>query len=142
MWKNTDDTRIKALLVGERLLGCIDAEYLYSVRLWGACLLDEKQYDRGLAVWLYVNELHREHSLPLKTRHLRCFAEVFAHMVLESLALPIDTVRTVFKLLVEELNTKIDRFDDHFHSLLFLITITAQVQYSFPSSSLHVEYFF
>ena len=109
------------------------------MRLWGGSLINGEQYDRGLAVWLYVNELYREHSLPLKTRHLRCFAEVFAHMVLESLALPIDIVRTVFKLLIEELNTKIEDFDDHLLSLLFLITITAQVQHQTPSVSFRVQ---
>ena len=142
VWKNTDGVRIEALLVRGRLLGSMDEEYRHSVRLWGACLLDEKQYDRGLSVCLYVTELQRKHSLPLETRELRCFVDVFAQMVLESLALPVDTVHTVLKILIEELNTNTEDFDDHLHSLLFLITIAAQVQHNFPSLSYHAEYFF
>ena len=142
VWKNTDDIRIEALLVRRRLLGSMDEEYRHSVRFWGAGLLDGKQHDRGFAVWLYANDLHREHSLPLETHELRCFIEVFAQMVLESLSLPIDTVHTVFNLLAEELSTKSEDFDDHLYSLLFLITIAAQVQHHFPSLSYHAEYFF
>jgi Fem-1 homolog b len=120
VYKNTDDIRIEVLLVRGRVLGSMDEEYLHSVGLWGALLLDDKQFDRGLAVWLYKTGLHREHSLPLEKRDLRCLVDGFAEMVL-------DIVHAVLKLLSEELNAKTEDFDDHLHSLLFLITITAQV---------------
>ena len=57
VYKNADDIHIEALLVAERLLGCVHAKYLYSLRLWGASLLDNKEYDRGLAVWIYTTSL-------------------------------------------------------------------------------------
>ena len=127
VYKNTDDVRIEALLVRERLLGSIDEEYRHSVRVWAVFLLHSKQYDRGLAVWLYTIGLHREHSLPLEIRDLRCLVKVFIVMALDSLTLPVNTVHLVFKLLAEELNAKTNAFDDHLRSLLFLITVTAQV---------------
>ena len=141
VFKNSDDVHIEALLVIERLLGRIHAKYRYSVRLWGASLFDNKEYDRGLAVWIYATCLHRENSLPLSIDDLRFFIEVFSERILESLALSVESVQTVFKLLLEELNDKTEDFDDHLSTLLFLITLTAQVEHSFFSWPFHSEHF-
>ena len=135
VFKNTDDIHIEALLIRERVLGTIHTEYVHSLRLWGASLLDNNAYERGLAVWMYAAHLHRENSLPLKTDNLRCFVSLFSERILESLPLSAESVQTVFNLLLEELNVNTTDFDDHLYTLLFLITLTALVKCHFSSPS-------
>jgi hypothetical protein len=125
---------IEALLIRERLLGPTNAKYHLSLRYRGALLTDNGEYYQGIALWMYELTLHQQHSIDIDKEDLRQFLSIFCGMLSASLPVPIDSLRTVMTVVIGELKRNPIDFDYNLHTLLFLITITSQVQYPILNS--------
>jgi hypothetical protein len=131
---NSDNMHIEALLIRERLLGPTNAKYHLSLRYRGALLTDNGEYYQGIALWMYELTLHQQHSIDIDKEDLRQFLSIFCGMLSASLPVPIDSLRTVMTVVIGELKRNPIDFDYNLHTLLFLITITSQVQYPILNS--------
>jgi Fem-1 family protein b len=127
---NSNDMYIEALLIRERLLGPTNAKYRHSLRYRGALLADNGQYYPGLALWMYELAFYRQYSIDIDKEDLRQFISIFSSMMSISLPVPIENLHTVMTVVVGELKPNATDFDYNLYTLLFLITITSQVQYS------------
>ena len=117
----------EAMLVRERLFGPTKKRFLDSIALYGNVLVDRADYDQALRLWLCDVELHRKHGMSIDRCKSRHFALIFSRM-LAAMSFPsIDGLESVIAVTVENLVSDSDDFDDHLHTLLFLITIASQV---------------
>jgi Fem-1 family protein b len=125
---NPSDLCIEALLIRERLLGPNNTEYRYSLRYYGALLADNDQHYQAIAFWMYELGLRQEYSIDIDPENLRHFVSMFSEMIFLSLSIPIEALLTVIKVTAGELKCNTIDFDFNFYTLLFLITITSQVE--------------
>ncbi len=126
---NFDRMYIEALLLRERLLGSINAEYRYSLCYRGAILADNGHHHEAIAYWIYELGLCQQYSIPLNSKHLRHFTSLFSGMVYKAKSIPMESLFTILSATIEELEHCKENFNYNLYTLLFLITITTQVYF-------------
>jgi hypothetical protein len=127
---NTNRFHIESLIIFERILGLKNDDYYYSLRYYGACLIDSKQFYQGLQIWIYQLNLSLKYSIQQdNTLLLRTFVHLFAkiiqhkqinHLLSQALYQIIFTTYQLIKL--KDQNT-----DFNINTLLYLFTILATV---------------
>jgi hypothetical protein len=79
---------------------------------------------------MYELAFYQQYSIDIDKEDLRQFISIFSSMMSTSLPVPIENLHTVMTVVVGELKPNATDFDYNLYTLLFLITITSQVQYS------------
>jgi hypothetical protein len=125
---NSDNMHIEALLIRERLLGPSNVKYRNSLLYRGATLANTAQYLQGIALWMYELELHRQWTIPISSKQLRYFVKTFSIIVHKRSSIPIQNLYKVMTLIIDTLECNTNEFDYNLYTLLFLITISSQVQ--------------
>jgi Fem-1 family protein b len=125
---NFNNMYIEALLVRERLLGPVNEKYRNSLVYRGALLADNGQHNKALMFWMYELGLRQQYSVSFDAKQLREIVSLISEILLQHISIPIDAVLTLLAFIIEELNHNNVEFNYNLYTLLFLITITTQVQ--------------
>jgi hypothetical protein len=118
----------EALLVRERVLGPTNENYHYSLIYRGVNLADNEQFHDTIILWLYELELCQRYSISIEPEYIRRFLTVFNELVIKSLSIPVEALLKIATTIVEQIKHDIETINYNLYTLLFLITITSQVQ--------------
>jgi len=126
---NSDLMYIEALLIRERILGKKNKKYLHSLHVHGEILLDNEEYQAGLAMWMYELSLYQTESIEIDKEDLRYFVYALSFVIKQSVAIPMDCFYTLINVTSDKLKHPQNHSDYDYNllTLLFFITITSKV---------------
>ncbi|CAF1595078.1 unnamed protein product [Adineta ricciae] len=121
---------IETIRVHQRLLGDKSNDYHHVLRYYGAVLADTHRYNDCLRWWFYEIDLKQKYNTNIKKEYLRCFINIFLEMrqnnekdiQIESLIRMLKIMKIEFQL-----NVKNENFDYNLRTLLYLLTIIANL---------------
>jgi len=130
MCQNVNRFHIESLLIFERILGLNNDDYYYSLRYYGACLIDSNQFYKGLQIWIYQLDLSQKYLIHFdNTQILRTFVHLFSK-IHENNQIKYSFGQALFQIIsttYQEIKKKDENTNFNIHTLLYLITILATV---------------
>jgi ankyrin repeat protein len=134
--ENSNRFHIESLLIFERILGLNHDDYYYSLRYYGASLIDSNHFYKGLQIWIYQLNLSEKYLIHHdNTQLLRTFVQVF-FKIQQNKQINYEFGRNLYKIIfiIYQLIKNKDQYTDfNIHTLLYLITILATVCRSYIS---------
>ncbi|CAF1281156.1 unnamed protein product [Rotaria sordida] len=128
-----ENLHIETIRIYQRLLGDLSKDYHHVLRYYGATLADDHRYNDCFRWWFYEIDLKKKYNISFKKGHLRSFIDIFIEMKENNqMDIPITSLMQLLKIIDNELqlNFKNENFDYNLHTLLYTITIIAQIIFS------------
>jgi ankyrin repeat protein len=130
---STNALNIEVTLIHQRLLGDMSNDYHHVLRYNGYVQAGAYQYNDCLRWWFYTIDLKQKHDINLKKEDLREFVRVFEKIrQKDQMTVPVNSLLRILKIVSDELlkNKSCENADYNLHTLLYLITIAAQILYN------------
>jgi ankyrin repeat protein len=121
---------IESLLIFERILGLNNDDYYYSLRYYGACLVDSNEFYKGLQIWIYQLDLSQKYSINFdNTQVLRTFVHLFSKIQQNNQIKDVfgQALFRIISTTYQQIKEKDENKNFNIHTLLYLITILATV---------------
>jgi len=128
--QNMNRFHIESLLILSRILGLNNNDYYYSLRYYGACLIDSNQFYQGLHIWIYQLDLSQKYSIHFdNTQILRTFVHLFTKIQQNYQIKSFfgQALFTIISITYQQIKQKNENTNFNIHTLLYLITIFATV---------------